>query len=113
MSECIFCRIASGEIPATVVQRGEEFLTIADVNPQAPEHLLVMPIAHAANLEEYVRERGSDAVGRLFAAASKLGRARGAAGFRLVVNTGEEGGQTVDHLHVHILAGRRMGWPPG
>ncbi|MHB8140366.1 MAG: HIT domain-containing protein [Vulcanimicrobiaceae bacterium] len=109
---CIFCGIASGALPAGVMYRDPELIAFADLNPAAPTHLLVCTIAHydsAAQLEE----RDAALLGRLFAAATRLGRERGGGGFRLVVNTGNDGGQTVDHVHVHVLAGRHMGWPPG
>jgi histidine triad (HIT) family protein len=112
-SGCIFCKIVSGAVPAKVVHRDADAIAIADLNPQAPTHLLVMPVRHAANLEEFARTAPPDAAGRLFELAATLGRREGAEGFRLVVNTGANGGQTVDHLHVHVLAGRAMQWPPG
>lgn len=113
MTECIFCKIARGEIPATLVYRDEDIVAIADLNPQAPTHLLVLPCEHYADLVA-LHDGGAGALAtRLIAVATKLGREAGAQGFRLVVNTGEEGGQTVDHLHVHVLAGRPMTWPPG
>jgi histidine triad (HIT) family protein len=117
MNECIFCKIAAGEIPARFVFRDDEtgVMAIEDVNPQAPAHLLVMPIAHHATLAAAVGRREADAtVRRMFEVASALGTERGGeSGFRLVVNTGPDGGQTVDHVHLHVLAGRAMTWPPG
>ncbi len=111
--ECIFCKIAAGEIPVTPVYHDDEVLAIADINPQAPTHLLVMPVAHHANIAALSDAGDAALTAKLFAIAAKLGRERGANGFRLVMNTGDDGGQTVDHLHVHLLAGRAMGWPPG
>ncbi len=117
MDECIFCRIAAGKIPARVVYRDDEagVMAIEDVNPQAPTHLLVLPIAHHATLASAVNRPEADTmVRRLIEVASKLGSERGGSeGFRLVVNTGPNGGQTVDHVHLHVLAGRAMTWPPG
>ncbi|HYL26416.1 MAG TPA: histidine triad nucleotide-binding protein [Candidatus Nitrosotalea sp.] len=113
MADCIFCKISSGEIAAKEVYRDEHVVAIEDLNPQAPAHLLVMPVRHHANV---VTASNDDAalVGRIVAVASRLGAERGGEqGFRLVVNTGPDGGQTVEHLHVHVLAGRRMTWPPG
>jgi len=110
--ECIFCKIAAGEIPARFVHRGQDVIAIEDVNPQAPRHVLVMPVAHYANISEYARQAQGSAVRELMQVASEIG-ARDAGGYRLVVNTGEDGGQTVGHLHVHVLAGRTMAWPPG
>lgn len=113
MTDCIFCKIAAGEIPAKPVYRDDRVLAIEDINPQAPTHLLVMPVAHHANIG-VLSDAGDHAlVAKLFEVASKLGRERGANGYRLVMNTGPDGGQTVDHLHVHVLAGRAMHWPPG
>ncbi len=111
-ASCIFCRIAAGEIPSKAVYRDDDVVAIEDVNPQAPVHLLVMPITHYADITKL-----SDAAAtmtKLFQVASTLGRERaGENGFRIVVNTGPHGGQTVDHVHVHVLAGRPMTWPPG
>ncbi len=110
---CIFCKIVAGEIPAEVVEQTADAIVIADVNPQAPSHFLVIPTRHADNLGDFAAATGADEVGELFALASRVGRAASARGYRLVVNEGEEGGQTVGHLHVHVLAGRHMHWPPG
>jgi histidine triad (HIT) family protein len=112
-SDCIFCKIASGEIPATALHRDERVLAIADVNPQAPVHLLVMPVAHADDIGGFLDAANAADVAHLFAVAAKLGREHGGEGYRLVINTGDDGGQTVGHLHVHVLAGRHMTWPPG
>jgi histidine triad (HIT) family protein len=118
MDDCIFCKIAAGEIPSKVVYRSDDggVIAIEDVNPQAPTHLLVMPVKHYETLSDAVRAGSEDQAltSTLFEIASRLGRERGGArGFRLVVNTGPDGGQTVGHLHLHVLAGRRMTWPPG
>jgi histidine triad (HIT) family protein len=117
MEGCIFCRIASGEIPARVIYRDDEagVVAIEDVHPQAPTHLLVIPTAHHATLADAVKNSGDAALAtRLLEVASRLGTERGGAGgYRLVVNSGPDGGQTVDHVHLHVLAGRRMTWPPG
>jgi histidine triad (HIT) family protein len=112
MADCIFCKIAAGALPAKTVHRDDLVVAIEDLNPQAPTHLLVLPIRHHANVQELALDRALAA--RLLEIASKLGAERGGdAGFRLVTNTGRDGGQTVDHAHVHVLAGRRMEWPPG
>ncbi|HZZ00397.1 MAG TPA: histidine triad nucleotide-binding protein [Candidatus Baltobacteraceae bacterium] len=111
--DCIFCKIASGAIPAKTVHRDDDVLAIEDVNPQAPVHLLVMPVRHHPNIAALSGGDDVSLLARLFEVASRLGRERGGDGFRLVVNTGPDGGQTVDHLHVHVLAGRHMTWPPG
>jgi histidine triad (HIT) family protein len=111
--DCIFCKIAAGEIPAKIVHRDDRTIAVEDVNPQAPVHVLVMPIEHHANIADLAG--ADDALAcRILAVAAALGRRLGEEqGFRLVVNTGPNGGQTVDHLHVHLLAGRPMLWPPG
>ena len=112
MDGCVFCEIASGAIPAKILYRDAEVMAIAVLNPQAPTHLLVMPAAHYATLAEASQDRAL--LANLMSVASQLGKQHGGeGGFRLVVNTGPEGGQTVGHLHVHVLAGRRMTWPPG
>jgi histidine triad (HIT) family protein len=114
MDGCIFCKIGSGEMPAKEVHRDGEIVAIEDRNPQAPVHLLVIPVSHYDTLFEAVRDdRTEKLVPRLFAVASQLGQQHGGGGYRLVVNTGYEGGQTVGHVHVHVLAGRQMSWPPG
>lgn len=110
---CIFCKIVAGEIPATPVYRDAHVLAIEDVNPQAPVHVLVLPLEHYATLGEIVTAGRGDVADALLRAANTLGSQRGAGGFRLVVNTGPDGGQTVGHAHVHVLAGRPMHWPPG
>lgn len=113
MSDCIFCRIIAGDIPSEVVARSDEAIVIRDVNPQAPAHLLVIPLRHVEHLGEFVGAADSGQVGRLFALASRMGMEHGDAGYRVVVNEGRDGGQTVHHLHLHVLAGRPMRWPPG
>lgn len=110
---CIFCRIIARQLPAQEVYRSDNFLVIADSNPQAPEHLLVLPVQHVPNLSAYVAVTDPAVVGQLLQVAAQHGRDRSTDGFRLVVNEGVIGGQTVEHLHVHVLAGRRLGWPPG
>jgi histidine triad (HIT) family protein len=112
--DCVFCKIASGEIPSKGVYRDGDVLAIEDIHPEAPVHLLVMPSTHHPNIESLTGLQDGVLVAKLFEVASRLGRERGGAdGFRLVINTGRNGGQTVDHLHVHVLAGRAMTWPPG
>jgi histidine triad (HIT) family protein len=112
MEGCIFCRIGAGEIPASVVHRDGRVIAIEDLNPQAPSHLLVMPLAHYGTVDELATD--GELAAQLISVASQLGREHGGErGYRLVVNTGPEGGQTVGHVHVHVLAGRPMTWPPG
>src|SRR3972149_5246230 len=112
MTECLFCRIARGEIKATIVAQDDAFVAFRDVNPQAPTHILVIPRAHVATLNE-----ATDAglLGRLLMYARDLARTEGLGerGYRLVINTNAEAGQSVFHLHVHLLGGRAMRWPPG
>jgi len=112
MSDCLFCKIVAGQIPATVVKRGERMLAFRDINPQAPTHLLVIPTEHVASLDDAKDPR---AVGELLLFARDLAREQGlaTAGYRVVVNTNADGGQTVFHLHAHLLGGRAMRWPPG
>ena len=112
-AECLFCRIAAGEIPATKVHEDDLVVAIRDINPQAPVHLLVMPIAHVASAAD-VTEADATLLGRLYAVSADLARREGlGSGWRLVTNVGPDGGQSVDHLHLHLLGGRRMTWPPG
>jgi histidine triad (HIT) family protein len=113
MKDCLFCKIAAGEIPAKEVYRDAEVVAIEDINPQAPVHLLVMPVRHFDDAGALADARDDALLGQIIAVASSLGRERGGNGYRLIANTGPDGGQTVPHLHVHVLAGRRMEWPPG
>lgn len=112
-ANCLFCKIVAGEIPASFAYRDGDVVAIADVNPQAPVHLLVMPVRHVRNYAELVESGEPELLERLFGVAARLGAERGPDGFRAVVNTGRAGGQTVEHLHIHVLAGRQMEWPPG
>lgn len=111
--DCIFCKIAAGEIPARFAHRDDDVIVVTDVNPQAPEHLLVIPVKHYQNMSDFVKTASPEIVAKFFSIAGQLGREQSAAGFRLVVNQGEDGGQTVPHMHAHVLAGRPMHWPPG
>jgi histidine triad (HIT) family protein len=111
--DCIFCKIVAGDIRADIVQRDEDVVVINDVNPQAPSHFLVMPVRHFANVRELAASGSQELMGKLFSVASQIGSEQDERGFRLVANTGPAGGQTVDHLHIHVLAGRNMTWPPG
>jgi len=109
---CVFCRIAAGEVPAAIVKRGDGIVAFKDLNPQAPTHLLVIPTHHVASLNDAADAR---LLGDLLAFARDLAREVGIAerGYRVVVNTNPDGGQTVFHLHLHVLGGRPMLWPPG
>ena len=113
MTQCLFCRIASGEIPANIVRRSNDILAFRDIAPQAPTHILVIPKRHITSVLD-LQSTGNDLIGRLIATATEIAKAEGLQnGFRLVINTGPQGGQSVEHLHVHILGGRQMDWPPG
>lgn len=111
--DCIFCKIIGGEIPAKIVHRDNDVVVIEDVNPQAPNHLLAMTVKHIPSLPDLVGSEPPELLAKLFTVAGQLGREQSATGFRAVVNTGPDGGQTVEHVHVHVLAGRQMHWPPG
>ncbi len=112
MAGCVFCKIAAGEIPATIVKRADGMMAFQDLNPQAPTHLLVIPTDHLASLND---AKDPQLLGRLLGFARDLARDAGIAqrGYRVVVNTNPDGGQTVFHLHLHLLGGRPMTWPPG
>lgn len=110
---CLFCKIVSGEIPVERLYETADTLAFADIHPQAPVHLLIIPKRHIASHAEAL-PADAGLLGNLLAAAGEVARAQHLArGYRLVVNTGADGGQTVEHLHVHLLGGRPMGWPPG
>jgi histidine triad (HIT) family protein len=115
MPDCIFCRIAAGEIPAQIVGRTDEVVAFRDLNPQAPVHVLVIPVAHHPAARDATGPEGERLLGRLVAFAAETARDLGldADGYRIVANTGDNGGQTVNHLHLHLLGGRPMRWPPG
>lgn len=112
MSDCIFCKIAGGEIPTDFVYREKDVVVFRDVAPQAPTHLLVIPRCHVASSAEV---KDSVVWGALMGAAVKVALSLGLEkdGYRMVINTGEGSGQTVPHLHIHLLSGRNFGWPPG
>ena len=111
--DCLFCRIVAGEVPATVVHRGSRTLAFRDVNPQAPTHVLVIPTQHYANAGE-LAEADPAYVGELLATAAEVARQEGLhGGYRIVTNTGPDAGQSVDHVHLHLLGGRSLDWPPG
>lgn len=113
MSDCLFCRIVAGEIPATVVLDTDEVLAFRDIAPAAPTHVVVVPKAHHVDVAE-LTAADPGLAGRLLAAGAAVAAQEGLdEGFRLVFNTGAHGGQTVFHVHLHVLGGRHMGWPPG
>jgi histidine triad (HIT) family protein len=110
---CLFCKIVAGEIPSKKVFEDDLTYAFRDINPQAPTHVLVVPRKHIASLAE-TSDADQELLGYLHLVAARIARSEGLAnGFRTVINTGPDGGQTVDHLHVHLLGGRGMGWPPG
>jgi histidine triad (HIT) family protein len=113
-SDCLFCRIIAGELPSAPVYSNDSVVAIRDISPQAPTHILLLSRKHIASVGE-VGDADRDLIGRMFAVGAELAKREGIAegGYRLVVNVGRNGGQTVDHLHVHMLGGRRMTWPPG
>jgi histidine triad (HIT) family protein len=112
-ADCLFCRIVAGGIPATRIHEDDLVIAIRDISPQAPTHVLVIPVRHIRSAAELTEDDGP-LLGRLFSVAAALARADGLdGGWRLVTNVGPDGGQSVDHLHVHLLGGRRMAWPPG
>jgi histidine triad (HIT) family protein len=108
----MFCRIARREIPVPFVYENDDVVAFRDINPQAPVHVLVVPRAHVASLNE---ARDAAAIGQLALAAAQIARAEGIAdsGYRTVINTNADAGQTVFHVHLHLLGGRSMAWPPG
>lgn len=115
MSEnCLFCKIAAGEIPSTEVYSDEHIVAFRDISPAAPQHILLIPRKHIQSVAALTEQDG-ELMGKLLLAAKQVAIDLGIAesGYRCVLNTGEDGGQTVHHLHLHLLAGRQMSWPPG
>lgn len=112
--DCLFCKIVSREIPADIVYEDDEVLAFKDIDPQAPTHMLVIPKRHIATLND-IEERDLSLVGRLPQTAAKLAKEQGFAdeGYRVVMNCNENGGQTVYHIHMHLMGGRRFTWPAG
>jgi histidine triad (HIT) family protein len=112
VDDCLFCKIVRKAIPADEILRDEDVVAFRDLNPQAPSHILLVPTVHAEDLSAYVAAGGATAA-RLLEAAAELGRRLGPDGYRVVINEGPDAGQSVFHLHLHVLAGRRLTWPPG
>ena len=111
--DCLFCKIAGGEIPSKKLYEDDSILAFYDVDPQAPVHCLVIPKAHIASCDD-LTEENSAIVAHIFATIAKLAGELGLKdGYRIVNNCGKDGGQTVGHLHFHVLAGRSLAWPPG
>jgi histidine triad (HIT) family protein len=114
MSDCLFCKMVTGDIPADVVLDRGGVLAFRDINPQAPTHILVIPKKHVRDITELDASSGP-VLADLIAAANELARSEGigSSGYRVVANVGPDAGQTVFHLHLHLLGGRPMAWPPG
>lgn len=111
---CIFCKVASGALPSDIVYQDEELMAFRDINPQAPHHILIIPRRHIATVND-LQPADAGLMGRLFLAAQHVAAEIGVAsgGYRLVMNCNRDAGQTVYHVHLHLLAGRAMRWPPG
>lgn len=114
MAECIFCRIVAGEIPSEIVYRDDEVVAFRDINPQGPVHVLVIPVEHIPGIREADPSKNA-LLGKLLTVAAKLAEQEGIAegGYRLVINQGPDAGQAVAHIHVHLIGGRKLSWPPG
>jgi histidine triad (HIT) family protein len=114
MTDCIFCKIASGDIPGDIVYQDDDVLAFRDLNPQAPTHILVIPRKHIATTND-IQPEDAELVGKMYLAAKQVAKDEGIAepGYRTVLNCNAGAGQTVFHLHLHLLGGRPMGWPPG
>ena len=115
MPDCLFCQIVAGEIPAQIVKRSDHAVTFRDIDPRAPVHVLVIPTRHVASIGDAEGDEGERLIGAVLAFAAGVARDLGldAGGYRIVTNTGRDAGQSVDHLHFHVLGGRRLTWPPG
>ena len=110
---CIFCKIVDGSVPSTAVYQDEKTYAFADIHPQAPTHILVVPREHIDSLSA-AADHHRALLGHLMWVSAEIARGKGlAGGYRVVLNNGDDGGQTVDHLHLHVLGGRAMHWPPG
>lgn len=114
MTSCIFCRIAAGEIPATIVRQDEDTVAFRDLDPKAPLHVLIIPRRHIASIND-LQATDEAVMGRLFTAAREIAAAEGVSegGYRVVMNAGPDAGQSVPHVHLHLLGGRTLHWPPG
>jgi histidine triad (HIT) family protein len=110
---CLFCKILDGSIPSTSVYADDKCFAFADIHPQAPVHILIIPWKHISSLADATADQ-TELLGHLLAAAAEIARQKDLGnGYRVVINTGPDGGQTVDHLHIHLLGGRSLAWPPG
>jgi histidine triad (HIT) family protein len=115
MADCLFCRVAEGEIPATIVKRTGDAVAFRDIDPRAPTHVLVIPTRHVPAVRDVRGSDGDALLGGLLRFAAEVATELGldAGGYRIVTNTGKDAGQSVDHLHFHVLGGRKLSWPPG
>lgn len=114
MSDCLFCRIVAGDIPAEIIARSDRAIAFRDIEPQAPVHVLVIPVEHYDDVPS-VADADPALAGEMLGLAAEVARLEGVdgSGHRIVANTGREGGQSVSHAHMHVLGGRGLGWPPG
>ncbi len=114
MSDCLFCKIVSGDIPGAIVYKDDRLVAFKDINPQAPMHVLIVPRRHIATLND-LRPEDDGLIGEMVRRAAALAGEQGYAdsGYRTVLNCNEGAGQSVFHIHLHVLGGRRLGWPPG
>jgi histidine triad (HIT) family protein len=114
LSDCIFCKIASGDIPGDVVYQDDRVIAVNDIDPKAPVHILIMPKKHIPSLNE-IDDSNKDIMAHILTVAANLAKAKGVAekGYRIVNNCGVQGGQSVEHIHFHLLGGRSLAWPPG
>lgn len=114
MSDCVFCRICEKQIPSDIVYEDDTLVAFKDINPEAPVHILIVPKKHIASLLD-LKDDDLNIIPKVYAAANKIAKKAGIAenGFRLVTNCGKDGGQSVNHIHFHLLGGRSMQWPPG
>jgi histidine triad (HIT) family protein len=115
MTDCLFCKIVAGEIPATIVKRTDDALAFRDIDPRAPTHVLVIPTRHVPAVRDARGAEDERLLGRTLAFAAEVATELGVdgGGYRIVTNTGKDAGQSVDHLHFHVLGGRKLSWPPG
>ena len=115
MADCLFCKVVAGEIPARIARRTADAVAFYDIDPKAPVHVLVIPTRHVPAVRNAVGPEGEALLGRLLAFSAEVATELGLDehGYRIVTNTGPDAGQSVDHLHLHVLGGRRLGWPPG
>jgi len=113
-ADCIFCRVAAGEIPSKIVHEDDDVVAFRDIDPKAPTHVLIIPRRHIGSVNE-LEDGDAGLVGRIVLVARRIADMdrRTETGYRLVMNTGNDGGQSVHHMHMHVLGGRKLGWPPG